>query len=191
MRNLVKKVIKNKLDSDFQIKKRGLNHMLEGLFTESSTYEDLMNFLNENKYDYYNIRDKSVAAGKFMYKITRDNVLKESKNYKKYAVYESLALADNKLILQGDIEIDNNFIMKASLSNIKGISNRIAMQEPVYNLYEIDLKENKEPYIEGLNKVLDYIISNELIGMVVEFSLFDIPVGVNHEKIIIWELRNY
>ena len=187
----MKKVIKNKLDSDFQIKKRGLNHMLEGLFTESSTYEDLMNFLNENKYDYYNIRDKSVAAGKFMYKITRDNVLKESKNYKKYAVYESLALADNKLILQGDIEIDNNFIMKASLSNIKGISNRIAMQEPVYNLYEIDLKENKEPYIEGLNKVLDYIISNELIGMVVEFSLFDIPVGVNHEKIIIWELRNY
>jgi len=30
-----------------------------------------------------------------------------------------------------------------------------------------------------------------LFGIIVEFSLSEIPVGVNKENLIIWELRNY
>ncbi len=118
-------------------------------------------------------------------------MLLKSKKYKRYAVYESLAIADDRLILQGDIEIDRDFIMRASLSDIKGISNRIAMEKPVYNIYNYDLKEKRDPPISGLSKVIDYISQNSLIDMVVEFSLFEIPVGINQENIIIWELRNY
>ena len=81
--------------------------------------------------------------------------------------------------------------MRASLSDIKGISNRIAMLDPKYNIYDYDLKERRDPTIRGISTVIDYISANGLIGMVVEFSLFDIPVGINKENIIIWELRNY
>ena len=81
--------------------------------------------------------------------------------------------------------------MKASLSDIKNISNREAMQMPKYNIWNHNLAEDKDPNIRGFNEVVDYIISKELLGMVVEFSLFEIPVGVNKERIIIWELRNY
>ena len=184
-------MIRNKYESDSMIKRLDLNRMAEGIFTSESTGDELRAFLDNTSFDYYNIRDKSVSSGKFLYKLTRDEVFKESRNYSKYAVYESLALADDRLILQGDIEIDSNFIMRASLSDIKNISNRTAMQTPVYNLYNYDLKENREPSIRGLSEVIDYVASKELLNMVVEFSLFEIPVGIKKENLIIWELRNY
>lgn len=185
-------MIVNKYESDCAIVRLGLNKMLEGIFTSKSSQEDLIKFLDRNKHDHYNIRDKSDPSGKFQYKLTRDEVIENSKDYKKkFSVYESLAEADKTLILQGEIQIDKDFVMMASLSDVKGISNRIAMQEPKYNIHGFDLTDKREPSIRGLSKVLDYIISKELLDVVVEFSLFEIPVGINNEDIIIWELRNY
>lgn len=184
-------MIKNKYESDYMIKKLGLNRMVEVIFSDKTPVEEVEDFLEINEYKYYNIRDKSGSSGKFMYKLTKSEVMEAAKTYKRYAIYESLAEADRRLILQGDIEIDKDFIMRASLSDIKGISNRIAMLDPKYNIYDYDLKERRDPTIRGISNVIDYISANGLIGMVVEFSLFDIPVGINKENIIIWELRNY
>lgn len=183
-------MIKNKYESDYLIKKLELNRMLEGIFTESSHGSELEKFLINNPYEFYNIRDKSQSSGKFLYKLTADEVLKESENYKVFAVYESLADADSKLILQGDIQINKDFTVMTSLSDIKGISNRVAMQHPVYNL-NLDLVERREPSIRGLTQIIDYIIGKQLFNLISEFSLFEIPVGINKEDIIIWELRNY
>lgn len=163
--------------------------MLEGVFSKDSLNE-LKTFLKQYKYPYYNIRDKSKSMGDFLYKITEEEVIKNSYKYDKFSVYESLAEADKNLILQGDIFISKDFELCASLSDVKGISNRVAMQEPKYHI-RTDLKENREPYIYGLKKVIDYVITNCLFDVYVEFSLFDIPVGINKENILIWELRNY
>lgn len=163
--------------------------MLEAVFTKE-TAEELSRFLKKHKYPYYNLRDKSNSSGKFLYKVTAEEIVKENKNYDKFSVYESLSLADEKLVLQGDIQLNNDFTLLASLSDIKGISNRTAMQEPVYHI-NMDLKEKREPFINGLTKVIDYVVLHELFGIIVEFSLFDIPVGINKENILIWELRNY
>lgn len=183
-------MIKNKQESDFIIKKLRLNRIIESEFTQE-TIGDLKRFLQVHKYSYYNLRDKSQASGKFLYKVTAEQILDQCKNYTRFSVYESLSLADKKLLLQGEIFIDSKFRVIASLSDIKGISNREAMKNPKYNL-SLDLTERKEPYnIQGLTKILDYIIEHNLIGMVVEFSYYDIPVGVNNENIIIWELRHY
>lgn len=184
-------MIKTKYESDYMIRKLGLNRMLECIFTDKTTIDELEEFLDEFNYNYYNIREKTSSAGNFRYKLTRNEILEVSKQYKHYAIFESLADADSQLILQGDLEIDKDFVMRASLSDIKNISNRLAMQEPKYNIFNYDLKEKRDPSIRGLKEVIDYISRNNLIGMVVEFSLFAIPVGIKKENIIIWELRNY
>lgn len=183
-------MIRNKSESDYIISKLGLNRMAEGIFTQSSTEEDLRRFLEENTYEYYNIRDKTHAGGQFLYKLTADGVIEHSKDYQRYSVYESLAEADEKLILQGEMEIDKQFKMVASLSDIRHISNRSAMQTPEYHL-QVDLAERREPHIRGLTEVINYIAKHGLFDVVVEFSLFEIPVGIYKETIIIWELRNY
>lgn len=181
--------IQSKKESDRIIEKLAVNKMLEGIFT-TETLDQLPIFLNEHQYPFYNIRDKSESAGKFLYKKTASEILTEAPKYSKFSVYESLAEADEKLILQGDIQIDSKFNLLASLSDIKLISNRKAMHNPVYNL-KLDLKQKREPYINGLTYVIDYIVEHGLLDCIVEFSLFDIKVGVNNENIIIWEMRNY
>lgn len=181
---------KNKLESDNMIKKLGLNRIIQNIFTKDSI-DDLKSFLQEHPCAYYNMRDKSRSDGKFFYKITADEVLNNIDNYEnRFSVYESLAPFDDRLIIQGEIIISADFVMQASLSDVKNIPNREAMDNPKYKLF-IDLKKENEPDIRGLKKVINYIINHNLFNLVVEFSMFEVPVGINKENIIIWELRDY
>lgn len=182
-------MIRNKQESDSLIKQLGLNRLSEEVFTQDNI-NDLPSFLESHPYPYYNLRDKANVGGKFLYKVTAEEIMKESIKYKKFSVYESLALADDGLILQGDIQLTKDFVLTGSLSDIKGISNRAAMQKPCYYV-NMDLKENNTSSIRGLSTVIDYIVEHQLIEIIVEFSLFDVPVGINRENILIWELRNY
>ena len=182
--------IKNKQESDYYINKLQLNHMLTGNFTKEQ-YKEVNEFLNKYKYPYYNLRDKSQSMGNFLYKLSEKEILQQIDSYNNFCIYESLYNADNNhLMLQGEIQIDKSFILVASLDDTKGISNRDAMKNPKYKV-NLDLKEHSEPCIIGLTLILDYVIMHELFNVIVEFSLYDIKVGINKENIIIWELRNY
>lgn len=44
--------------------------------------------------------------------------------------------------------------------------------------------------IVGLDYLYNYAIKNNLIDTIIEFSLFDIEVGVKNERIVVYELRN-
>lgn len=184
-------MIKNKAESDSFIRRRGFNRMLEGIFTSETPIETIEEFLDKYNYKLYNVRDKAIAKGPFRYKLTRDEVLQVIKDFERFSIFESLAEADEKLVLQGELELTTDFLLRGALSDIKGQSNRIAMETPVYNILNLDLVNGKEPNIPGLKGIIDYICREGLVGMVVEFSLYDVPVGMNKEKLIIWELRNY
>lgn len=182
-------MIKNKAESDYEIKKRDLNRMAEAVFTKDER-QKLIGFLSEYNFPYYNMRDKSRPSGQFLYKLTKEEVLLHSRDYEKYSVYESLCVADEKLVLQGDIHINDGFEMLASLDDRKGISLREATKNPKYQI-QIDLKEKREPCIKGLTEAIDYIVKHELFNCYVELSVYDIPVGIKKEKILVWEMRNY
>ena len=94
------------------------------------------------------------------------------------------------MILQGDIQVDSDMRMLATLNDEKGISLRQATGKPKYNL-SLNLLEQKDPPIRGIGKVVDYIFRHELFDVVVEFTLYNCPAGCNDEEIVIWELRNY
>lgn len=182
-------MITNKTQSDAEIKRRKLNHTIEGVFVKGQKAE-LESFLNQNSYPFYNIRDKSQSRGKFRYKLTKDEVIARSVEYDRFSVYESLWEADERLVIQGDIFINNSFELIASLDSRKNIPLRSATNNPMYML-SIDLKERREPSIPGLTEAIDFIVKHELFNIYVEISVFEIPVGIKRENIIIWELRNY
>ena len=184
--------ILNKKQSDECIKHLSLNRMNE-VILQGEDNEQLINwyFENRNSKKLFNIRDKSKNGGKFLYKLTPFEVFANLPKVGTFSVYESLHIADQHLILQGDIEISKDFIMKASLDDRLGISNRIAMQQPKWSFYNYDLRLKPDPTIKGFKDILAYICQHELIGMIIEFSLYEIPVGIFNEPVIIWELRNY
>lgn len=188
MRILIKKIT-NKQESKEAIIRRNLNRIEEVEFNKKNI-NNLKECLDKTNYSYYNIRDKSSAMGKFLYKLTKEQVIEYSKNYEAFSVFESLCLADKYMVLQGEIFINDNFELMATLDDRKNIPNREAVKHPKYNL-SLDLKEKREPFIRGLTEIIDYITKHELFNCYVEFSIFDIPVGIHKENIIIWELRNY
>ena len=54
-----------------------------------------------------------------------------------------------------------------------------------------DIFSKKLNQIPNINQVIKYIIDNKLVDYIVEFALFDIPVGINNEHVVLFELRNH
>lgn len=181
--------VKNKQESEALIRKLDLNRLETYTFTQEEP-EELIKYLQDNKGKKFNIRDRYTQMGEFHYNITEEEVKQHAPRYKKYTVYESLHEADKLLVLQGEIELDKEFNLTATLDDRLNIPNREAMKKPKYHL-SLNLGERREPNIPGLTEVIDYIVEHKLFNMIVEFSIFKTIVGIHRSNILIWELRNY
>ena len=183
--------IKNKEQSTATIKRLGLNRVEEKIFRGDQAKEIRL-YLNETGFASYGIRDKDSRGGGgcFKYGVNSEDVMQEAKRYSLCGICESLIDLDKEnLVLQGEILVTEDAHMIASLSTMKGRSNREAMKRPPIKI-DVSLLR-RSPKVQGLNQVLDYVFKYRLFGVVVEFSLYDCPVGVNRENLIVWELRNY
>lgn len=182
--------IKNKLESISKINELGLNKFPAELFKKGEESR-VLEFIKNNPAQYYAIRDKSKARGIFKLKVLQDEVLSEISAYDLYTINVSSANYSNNQLLVGEIEIFSNGDVYAILSTKKEYSVRDAISDPDFNL-KTDIFDNKNlnkiPYF---NFLYNYIVEHNLCDVIVEFSLFNIPVGINKEKIIIYELRTH
>jgi len=78
----------------------------------------------------------------------------------------------------------------AILSTNSTASVRDALSNPTFNL-KTDIFDKNLNSIPHFDFLYQYIVSHDLIDVIVEFSLFDKEVGINHEKIIVYELRTH
>lgn len=181
--------IKNKLESKNMIEKLGINRLQETLF-KGNEVSKVKEFLNNNEYKYYVIRDKINSSGNFLYKLTKTEVLKYVNDYELFSIAESSANFEEHRILGGDIWITKDWEVIASVDDDCSKSFRDCENNSKYNL-RFSLLEGYEPNIIGLKSAINYILKHELIDVVVEISVYDKPFGVNKENILIWEIRNY
>ncbi len=184
-------LIKKKSISKDIIKNLGLNRVEEQVFYKNNICK-VKDYLRGSADVLYNVRDmREAGGGNFLYGLTPGQVINEVVKYEKFTLFECLQELDkNNLILQGEIFLTDDCKLWASLSSIKGLSNRKAMENPEFTL-DLDLLYDRIPKIRGLDKIMDYIFINYIFNVVVEFSLYDVPVGINKENVLIWELRNY
>ena len=179
--------ISNKIESYNKIIELGLNHFPEKIF-KSSQINEVEDFVKKYPANYYAIRDKSKAGGVFKLKVKPENILNEVSGYEIFSInVSSYNYIDNQ-VLVGEIFISNTSV-NAILSTNSSYSVRDAVKNPDFNfMTDIfnDKTLNKIPYFD---KIYKYIIDNKLQDAIVEFAYFDKPVGINHENIIIYELR--
>lgn len=96
---------------------------------------------------------------------------------------------DNHLIANGEVMYykasDTCWIYNWTgwISREKGLSVRAAQ----------DSGSRKEIYgrFQVPDIIIDYVLSKRLIGYVIEFSMYDKPVGIKNQSILIWEIRRY
>lgn len=182
-------IIKNKLESIYKINEMGLNKFPEQLFKENEEAK-VQEFLDTYQTKYYAIRDKSKSCGTFKLKVLYNDVLKEIKNYNTFTINVSSANYIDNQLLVGEIEFLSSGDVYATLSIDPTASVRDALSNPTFNLKTdiFDKKLNEIPYFDF---IYQYISKQNLYDVIVEFALFNKNIGINNEKIIIYELRTH
>lgn len=183
--------INNKLESVETINKLGLNRFPEELFKRGDE-EKIKKFVKSYPAKYYAIRDKSKSGGKFKLKVKKDNIIEETKEYDLFSINVSSANYAGNQQMVGEIRISDNDEIYMIMTTDPNASLRDAYKKPEMNI-STNIFDNKTiNKIPQFNYLYDFIVSNNLLNVIVEFALYDIPVGIKQERIIIYELRtNY
>lgn len=182
-------MISSKLESMKKINELGLNKFPEQLFTDNEQ-ERVKKFINSYPAKYYAIRDKSKVAGIFKLKVPANEVLIEIQGYQLFTINVSSANYVENQILVGEIQILSNGEVYAILSVDPSASVRDAIRNPTFNL-KTDIFDKQLNVIPHFDSIYKYIVEHNLQNVIVEFALFDENVGINSEKIIIYELRTH
>ena len=179
--------INNKLESYRKIKELNLNRFPEKVFKKSNLNE-VEDFIKQYRANYYAIRDKSKAGGVFKLKVEPKDILNEISGYDIFSINVSSYNYIQNQLLVGEIMIADTKV-NAILSTNSAYSVRDAIKNPDFNL-TTDIYDNKTlNKIPHFNDVFKYIIKNNLQNMIIEFAYFNIPVGINNENIVVYEIR--
>ena len=180
--------INNKLESIKYIKDKKLNQFPEKLF-HSGDDSKIINFLSNYPAKYYAIRSKEkVKCLNNDYKVAKEEVLQKAKQFDLFTINVSSYNYTDNLLLIGDIMIGSNKAVWLIASTNKNYTGRMAEENPDFNI-STDIFDKKLNDIPGFDLIYDYIINNELTDIIVEFAIYNIPVGINNENVIVFEVR--
>ncbi len=180
--------VRNKLESIEIIKKKKLNTFPEKLFHNNQKNE-VLKFLEDNPALYYAIRSKEiVGCKKNNFKVPKECVLDEINNFNLFTINGSSYNYTSNLVLIGDIMIGKNNDVWFIGSTNHNFTGKMAEQYPDFN-YSTDIFDKKLNDIPGFDLIYKYIIEHGLVDVIVEFAIYDCPVGIYNEQVIIFEIR--
>lgn len=180
--------VRNKLESIQIIKQKKLNSFPEKLFTKSQSSE-VMDFLKRYPAEYYAVRSKEiVGCKKNNFKVPREEVINEIKNFNLFTINVSSYNYTSSLVLIGDIMIGKNNEVWFIGSTNPNFTGKMAEQYPEFNYYTnvFDKRLNSVP---GFDLIYEYVVKHDLVDVIVEFAIYDQPLGIYNEQIIVFEIR--
>ena len=179
--------IKNKIESMALIRELGCNHLPE-IFLPKFDREKIQNFLDNTRAEIYIVRDRAVAASPKAKDLKPDEVIDYCEsNMDKFSVCVSQYNYRKYQVCVGEIHIHGDTI-DYIVSNNPELNIRNMLGCPDYN-GTTDIFDKKLRRIPGMDEIICYIMEHNLVDIIVEFTVFNQPVGIKNEKICIWELR--
>lgn len=181
----------NKLESVNLIHTLNLNRFNQKVFeVKYTTDEDVNKFLNANNCEMYAIRDNVKSNSKERtHAASKNDILNVYKKFENCTISESVNNYINNQTLIGNIIVGKDGSVVLEASNSKCDSVREAVNNANIKL-NTTIDDNRIEYVNGLKDIVDYVVEHNLQDMVVEFSAFNKNVGVNNEKVVIYELRS-
>lgn len=185
-------IIKTKRESLNKMKELKLNYFDEDIFTIKDI-KGIEEFFKRTNAAEYCMRDPEHAAGNFYFVKNFEECKKMLKNYKDSVIIcVSCNEYNEDVVLVGDIKVKREYgcdTVDITARSDAQATHRNIYENPEYNMHT-NLEDDRLWKIPGFSKVMAYITEHELYNLVVEFTLYDCPVGVNKEKIAIFELRS-
>jgi len=185
-------IIKNKKQSIAKIKELGLNYFNEEVFNVHDL-DKIKEFFDNNIVKEYCMRDPDATNGKFFFVKNYEEAFEKLDNYKEnVTICVSSNEYDDDIVLLGDIKVKRDYtgdIVDITARTDKDADHRNIYENPEYNLHT-NLEDNRVWNIPGFSQIIRYITEHELYDLVVEFVVYDCPVGVKKEKVAIYEIRS-
>lgn len=180
--------ISSKVDSISKIRQLNLNHLPEEVFTIHDV-DKISDFINRTQQNFYIIRDMSNVLGLTYFNVSPQQIFSLIPNYNsKFSIAVS-AFNYCTYTLHGEIYLSRNLeTLNLFASNTVPTQTRGLMSSCQWNIstsyYDPKLKK-----IEDLDIILDYIFQYNLFDVIVEFGVFPKQIGLNNERVLIFELR--
>lgn len=180
--------IKTKQESLKMINMLKLNKLPE-IYLKKFDKAVVKRFLEEYDATYYAVRSKSQSGSRiFNFKLKKEEVIDYVKDLTEFTINVSSYGFSEHQLCTGEICIGSDLNVTLSVSNNPKFSARDGALKPDYN-FSSTLENPKVKKIKGLKEVIDFIFKYELFDVIVEFVSFDIDVGTNNEKVVVFELR--
>ena len=185
----MKDIIKTKEQSKNKIIKLNLNRVPE-IFIDKSDKESMDRFFLENQEELYIVRDAEHSSSHYYYVKNPEECYEKAQFFSGTIILAvSINTYKNKVLL-GAIEILKDSVMICATTS-KELDHRTMYNGTAEFNYKTDIFDKKLSNIPEFDFLYDYIIKNHLDGYTVEFTIYDAPVGLKKEKIIVNEVRNY
>lgn len=185
----MQETIKTKEQSKNKIVALDLNRVPE-IFIGKSDKKRMSEFFAKHVEDLYIVRDADHSSGAYYYVRTAEECFEKAQNFSgRVIVAVSVNTYKNKVLL-GAVEITGTSV------RICATTNEILDHRTMYNGqaefdFCTDIFDKRLSDVPEFDFLYAYIISHRLDGYTVEFTIYDKPVGLKKEKIIINEIRNY
>lgn len=180
--------VRNKLENIEIIKNKKLNTFPEKLFKKEQTKE-VLKFLEDNPALYYAIRSKEIiGCTQNKYKVLKKDVLNEIHHFDFFSINVSSYNYTSHLEVIGSIHISKNNEVWFIGSMNSSFTGRMAEQYPDFN-YSTDIFDKRLNLIPNFDLLYGYIVEHDLIDVIVEFAIYDCPVGIYNHQIIVFEIR--
>ena len=184
------KIIKNKRDSKRYIEGHGFNH-LPDKFIHKDDVTGMKNFLESFSAPLYIIRDGLRPQSDFFFFRTYDEckVLLEKFVDVVILAVSVNAYKKNKVIL-GTIKITSDNMVELTASTSIDCDHRSIFIENDYNLH-CSIFSKQLDNVPRFDEIYEFLVTNLLIDVIVEYTIYDIKVGINNEYLVIQEIRHY
>lgn len=179
--------INNKKESLKFIKDNKLNHFGEVNFSMND-FKGVNEFINKYPVLYYFLRELKPSSKNVFYSLSKDEVLQKVSLYDNFGLdVSSLNYKDN-IKMTGEIKYcrSGEFVFSGSTNSN---STHRHFLKPNYFI-ETNMFDRRVKYIPFIDKIINYIYKNDLFDYIIEFVIFDIPVGVYNDEVVIYEIRN-
>lgn len=179
--------INSKKHSASIISKLNLNRVPEIVceIYEASVIESFCDKYVEKKYI---LRDVENASGKYFLCHNKDECLKSAKEYSGAFSLAVSCFSYENIVLLGEICLTKDGIIIVG-SDDKTVHHRNVYQKAIINC-NTTLDDDKIWEVPGVEEIINYVVDHNLYDVVVEFVVYDKPVGLNKNKVLITELRS-
>ena len=180
---------KNKYESKALIEKLNLNRFPEEILHKTD-YTKIQSFFDSYPCELYVVRDADNFQAPYFFIKNYEECLQKIEQYKRNIIIAvSVNAYKSHKVLLGTIEISGDHVDLCARTDENGDHRNIFIQ-PEINI-STNIFDKKLNQIPGFDIIYAFLVEKNLVDIIVEFTLYDIPVGVKNERLTINEIRNY